>query len=67
MSIHYIHFFFTDGKFGGSSKLGSGEGKQVFGYECGEDVTATCESKLIFLLAIIAYFLALEMSGPSST
>ena len=54
MSIHYI-IFFTDGKFGDGSKLGSGEGKQLFRPEGGEDGRKSLESKLTFLFANIRY------------
>ena len=50
------HFtFFTDSKFGGASKLGSGEGKQVFRPEGGEVDRESWESKLAYLLATVGY------------
>jgi hypothetical protein len=45
--------FLQAGKFGGGSKLSSGEGKQVFRPEGGEEERGTCDSKLSFLLATI--------------
>jgi solute carrier family 6 amino acid/orphan transporter-like 15/16/17/18/20 len=48
----YIFFIFAD-RFGGASKLGSGEDKQVFRPEGDEDDTELWDSKLTFLLATV--------------
>jgi hypothetical protein len=49
----FLSFFLQEGKVGGSSKLGSGEGKQVFRPEGGEEERETCDSTLTFLLTTI--------------
>jgi hypothetical protein len=48
-------FFLQTGKVGGCSKLGSGEGKQEFRSEGGEEERESWDSKLIELLAAIGY------------
>ena len=47
----YILSFLQTGSFGGCSKLGSGEGKQEFRPEGGEEKRELWDSKLILLLA----------------
>jgi len=60
MSIHYNPFsFLQPGRVGGGSKLGSGEGKQVFRPEGGEEDRESWDSKLTFLLATIGYAVGL--------
>ena len=50
---------FTDGKFGGASKLGSDESKQTFKPEGGEEERESWDSKLTFLLATFGYAVGL--------
>jgi len=60
MSIHCIPFLcLQPGRVGGGSKLGSGEGKQVFRPEGGEEDRESWDSKLTFLLATIGYAVGL--------
>jgi len=51
--------FLQKGRVGGSSKLSSGEGKQVFRLEGGEDANASWDSKMIFQVATVGYAVGL--------
>jgi len=47
------------GRVGGGSKLSSGEGKQVFRLEGGEDAQESWDSKMIFQMATVGYAVGL--------
>jgi hypothetical protein len=60
-NVNSVHpfYFLQPGRVGGGSKLGSGEGKQVFRPEGGEEDRESWDSKLTFLLATIGYAVGL--------
>ena len=58
MGIYTLFFLQTD-KVGGCSKLCSGEGKQEFRTEGGEEGRELRESKLILLLVAVGYVVGL--------
>jgi len=61
----YILSFLQTGNFGVCSKLSSGEGKQVFRPEGGEEKRELWDSILICCWLLLVMLLELEMSGDS--